>query len=155
MTRNQFGSAIQAAACAPSNSLALTTLLLDNKANVNLGGGEYGSALGAAAFTGNSDVVELLLNNGANVNVRGGRYGCVLRAGQFSKAEGDEKARILKLLDDHGAKVLVGVQVHDDDIWRLTPAGWTWLPPENMKDATSAFGLIQISPDGKEVEENK
>ncbi len=140
MNRNQYGSPLQAAACATSNRNALVALLLDNKANVNLVGGEYGSALAAACYAGDLDVVRLLLGNGANVNVRGGRFGSVLRAAHFSQGGQAEKSQMVQMLEAAGARALTGVQSHDDDVWRLTPGGWTWLPPENRKDVTSAFG---------------
>jgi Ankyrin repeats (3 copies)/Ankyrin repeat len=149
--RNQFGSPLQAAACAPTNSLQLITVLLEKKANPNLGGGEYGSALAAASYFGNYDAVRLLLENGANVNVRGGRYGSVLCAAQFGKGISEDKKAIIAMLKENGAKVLEGVQLHDNDVWRLTPAGWSWLPPENRRDVTSAFGRHQIMPDGEVV----
>lgn len=139
MNRSRYGSPIQAAACAISNSLPLVTLLLDHKANVNLGGGEFGSALAAACNAGNLEVIELLLDTGASVNVRGGKYGSVLRTAHFGKAPKEAKEVIVKKLEQYGAKILTGVQVHDDDVWRLTPGGWTWLPAENRKDKTSAF----------------
>jgi ankyrin repeat protein len=134
------------------NCTQLVTLLLEKKANPNLGGGEYGSALAAAAYLGKYDIVRVLLESGANVSVRGGRYGSVLRAAQLSSAPAQDKNAIIALLKENGAKILAGVQVHDDDVWRLTPAGWTWLPPENRKDVTSAFGKGKIAPDGEVVE---
>jgi len=151
----QYGSSLQAAACSIQNSLALVTLLLDAKANPNLGGGEFGSALGAACNFGYLPVVELLLEKGANVNVRGGRYGSVLRTAKVTKEGADDKERIIKKLEEAGAKVLVGVPLHDDDVWRLTPGGWTWLPPENRRDVTSAFGSGHISDDEDITSEKK
>ena len=153
--RNQFGSPLQAAVCTTLNCTKLCTLLLEKKANPNLGGGEYGSALAAASFFGKYDLVRLLLESGANINVRGGRYGSVLRAAQLSTAPAEDKDAIIAVLKENGAKILTGVQVHDDDVWRLTPAGWTWLPPENRKDITSAFGKGKIAPDGEAVEDEE
>ncbi|KAF3917179.1 hypothetical protein ABW20_dc0103660 [Dactylellina cionopaga] len=37
-------------------------------------GGDYGSALIAASYAGNEEVVELLLNRGADINVQGSYY---------------------------------------------------------------------------------
>ena len=62
------------------------------------------------------------------MNARGGRYGSAIRAAQFGVAAAEEKASTLKELRQHGARDLVGVKTHDDDVWRLTPSGWTWLP---------------------------
>jgi len=145
----EHGSPLQAAVCASLNTLPLVSLLLDAKANPNLGGGEFGSALAAACHFGNLPVVELLLDKGANINVRGGRYGSVLRAAQFGKGQKEDKEKIVRKLKGVGAEVLVGVPVHDDDVWRLTPGGWTWLPPENRKDITSAFGANQEKDNGE------
>lgn len=55
----------------------------------------------------------------------------------------------MKLLKENGARVLKEVQVHDEDVWRLTPAGWTWLPPEYKVDVTSAFGEGSVEPEGE------
>jgi hypothetical protein len=126
-------------------------LLLDNKANANLTGGEYGCALSAAAYFGHVESVRILVESGANVNVRGGRYGCPLRAAQFSKVASEVKKEIIAILHDHGAEVASGGAKHDEDVWRLTPAGWTWLEAENRKDITSAFGreTPYLRPGGK------
>ena len=43
-------------------------MLLENGAEVNAEGGEYGNALKAASFGGNESIVKLLLENGAEVN---------------------------------------------------------------------------------------
>jgi ankyrin repeat protein len=50
-------------------------LLLENGAEVNAEGGEYGNALQAASFRGNEAIVKLLLENGAEVNAEGGNMG--------------------------------------------------------------------------------
>ncbi|KAL6832933.1 ankyrin repeat-containing domain protein [Trichoderma camerunense] len=57
-------------------------LLLDNCPNidVNTQGGEYGSALQAAAWSGQTESIKLLIEKGAHVNVRGGKYGSTLNA---------------------------------------------------------------------------
>ncbi|KAJ7676013.1 ankyrin repeat-containing domain protein [Mycena polygramma] len=54
-------------------------LLLENGADVNAAGGEYGSALQGAAATGNVDIVHVLLKQGADVNAAGGEYGSALQ----------------------------------------------------------------------------
>ncbi|KAK4117923.1 hypothetical protein N657DRAFT_584570, partial [Parathielavia appendiculata] len=55
-------------------------LLLDNGADVNAQGGQYGTALQAAASKGEMEIVRLLLDNGADVNAQGGEYGTALQA---------------------------------------------------------------------------
>ena len=58
--------------------------LLENGAEVNAKGGEYGSALQAASFRGDKAIVKLLLENGAEVNAKGGEYGNALQAAAAS-----------------------------------------------------------------------
>jgi hypothetical protein len=53
-------------------------LLLNQGANVNAQGGQYGTALQAASMEGHEAVVQLFLNQGANVNAQGGHYGTAL-----------------------------------------------------------------------------
>lgn len=48
--------------------------------DVNVQGGEYGSALQAAAWSGQAESIKLLIEKGAHVNVRGGKYGSALNA---------------------------------------------------------------------------
>ncbi|KAK0766189.1 hypothetical protein N5P37_001080 [Trichoderma harzianum] len=48
--------------------------------DVNAQGGEYGSALQAAAWSGQAESIKLLIEKGAHVNVRGGKYGSALNA---------------------------------------------------------------------------
>jgi ankyrin repeat protein len=48
--------------------------------NVNAQGGLFGSALQAAAYSGQTSSISLLLNKGAHVNGRGGKYGSALNA---------------------------------------------------------------------------
>jgi ankyrin repeat protein len=49
----------------------------------NIQGGEYGSALGAAAYEGHLEVVRLLLDQGATLNIPSTRYGSVLGAAAY------------------------------------------------------------------------
>jgi len=78
----------------------IITLLLDRGADINVPGGEYGSALGCAALTGNLEIAALLLDRGADVNVTGSKYGtalgCAVSEGNFE---------IVILLLDRGAEV--------------------------------------------------
>ena len=62
---------------------SIIKLLLDRGADVNLPGGVYGSALGAAAYRGKLENVTLLLDRGADVNLTGGDYGTALGAATF------------------------------------------------------------------------
>jgi Ankyrin repeats (3 copies) len=47
---------------------------------MNAQGGEYGTALQAAAFKGHGTIVQLLIDRGGDVNARGGMYGGALQA---------------------------------------------------------------------------
>ena len=47
---------------------AVVKLLLENGADVNAQGGQYGNALQGAVQSGNEAVVKLLLEDGADVN---------------------------------------------------------------------------------------
>ena len=53
----------------------ITTLLLENGAEVNIAGGSFGNALQAATFGGNKGTVRTLLRKGADVNALGGKFG--------------------------------------------------------------------------------
>jgi ankyrin repeat protein len=50
-------------------------LLLNQGAEVNAQGGEYGNALQAASRSGHKEMVQLLLNQGADVDAQGGKDG--------------------------------------------------------------------------------
>jgi len=75
-------------------------LLGVGEGNVNSTGGEYGSALIAAAHQGRREIVSLLLDHGADVNSTGGDYGSVLCAA----ASGGNREIVSQLLD-RGADV--------------------------------------------------
>ncbi|KIK56042.1 hypothetical protein GYMLUDRAFT_829797 [Collybiopsis luxurians FD-317 M1] len=77
---------------------AVVKVLIENGANVNAQGGEYGNALQGAAQSGNEGVVKLLLENGADVSVQGGQYGNAL---QGAAQSGNEA--VVKLLLENGA----------------------------------------------------
>ena len=51
--------------------LEIVQLLLDRGADVNLAGGNYGTALGAAAvaYEGNLEIVKSILDRGADINI--------------------------------------------------------------------------------------
>ncbi|KAF7678877.1 hypothetical protein GT037_002625 [Alternaria burnsii] len=78
----------------------ITKLLLDQGADVNAQGGEFGNALMAASNGGHTAVAELLINAGANVNSIQGFWGSplCLAAGSGSEA-------MVKLLIDAGADI--------------------------------------------------
>jgi len=78
--------------------LNIVKLLLDRGADVNLTGGEYGTALGAAAFAGKVDIVKLLLARGADVNHTGWKYGPAVGAAAHGR-----QLETAKLLLDQGA----------------------------------------------------
>jgi hypothetical protein len=74
--------------------------LIDNEADVNAQGGEYGNALQAASQRGYQEIVNLLLDNEADVNAQGGEYGNALQA---ASKEGHQE--IVNLLLNKGADV--------------------------------------------------
>ncbi|KAJ7813599.1 hypothetical protein B0H14DRAFT_2852446 [Mycena olivaceomarginata] len=77
-----------------------------NRAHINLVSGDYGTALAAASFWGEVEIVHLLLENGANVNLVCGRFGSALATASFM-----HNAEIARLLLEKGADVnLVGGQ---------------------------------------------
>jgi ankyrin repeat protein len=96
------GSALQAAMHSRDVRMAysMASLLLEHGAEVNFQGGEWGSALQAAACIGSEEVVSLFLKQGADVNARGGRFGNALQA---AAAAGSEA--VVSLLLAQGADV--------------------------------------------------
>ncbi|KAL9040259.1 MAG: hypothetical protein Q9214_004559, partial [Letrouitia sp. 1 TL-2023] len=72
--------------------------LLDDGIDVNLQGGENGTALAAASFRGHEEMVEMLLDADANVNVRAGHFKAALQAASYSGHE-----RVGALLIGRGA----------------------------------------------------
>ncbi|KAH8813964.1 hypothetical protein DL96DRAFT_1685224 [Flagelloscypha sp. PMI_526] len=68
---------------AESGPVQIVELFIDKGADVNTQGGEYGSALQAAAIKGHYDIVHLLVEKGADVNMQGGHYGSALVAAAF------------------------------------------------------------------------
>ena len=58
--------------------------LIENGADINAKGGEYGHALQAAAYSGHLDIVTLLLKKGADINAEGGIYGHAFQAAAYS-----------------------------------------------------------------------
>ena len=68
---------------------------LDHRADINAVGGEYGTALAAAALSGRMDIALLLLDQGADINIVGGEFGTALTAA----AIGGHIDTVLLLLD--------------------------------------------------------
>jgi ankyrin repeat domain-containing protein 50 len=65
-------------------SLEVVRILICAGANVNLVGGEYGTALQAAAYRNKPRIVEELIDAGADVNLVGGNYSTALQAAVVS-----------------------------------------------------------------------
>ncbi|KAF8824327.1 hypothetical protein HHX47_DHR8000431 [Lentinula edodes] len=63
-----------------NNDLEMIKVLVNNKANVNAQGGQFGNALQAAARQGNLEIAKFLLENKADVNAQGGNLGNALQA---------------------------------------------------------------------------
>ena len=103
-------------------------LLLDSGADVNIQGGEFGTALQAAVFLGHAELVYMLLDSGGRWSTPGGRYGCVYRAAQKSKALDAKRREVLRYLEGTGVAVVPHAGHHENERWILTPSGWTWLP---------------------------
>jgi ankyrin repeat protein/KaiC/GvpD/RAD55 family RecA-like ATPase len=80
--------------------VAVAKQSLDQGADVNAQGGEYGNALQAAAYSGHKQIVKLLLDQGADVNAQGGEYGNALQA---AASNGNKQS--VKLLLEQGADV--------------------------------------------------
>jgi ankyrin repeat protein len=72
--------------------MEILQFLLKNGADVNALGGEYGTALQAAAFH-HKQYVDMLLDLGADPRIEGGKYGSALKA---AKEKGWN--RVVKLL---------------------------------------------------------
>ena len=85
----------------------LIQLLLDQGANVNAQGGEYGNALQAASYRGHDQMVQMLLDKGANINAQGGYYGNALQA-----ASGEGHDQVVQMLLDTGADVNAQVKYY-------------------------------------------
>ena len=70
-------------------------------------GGEYGTALQAAALGGDQEIVSLLLDKGADVNAEGGKYGTALLIASYGRHQ-----EIVSLLLEKGAVPMLRVQWH-------------------------------------------
>jgi ankyrin repeat domain-containing protein 50 len=72
----------------------------ENHIDVNVVGGDYGTALQAASLGGHQEVVQLLLDNGADVNTVSEYHGTALHI-----ASNEGHREIIQLLLDYGADV--------------------------------------------------
>jgi ankyrin repeat protein len=89
---------LQIAACL--GSILLIAILLEDGANVNTQGGQYGNPLQAASFHGHEAAAQLFIEIGADVNAQGGQYGNALQAASVSENEA-----VVRLLIENGADV--------------------------------------------------
>ncbi|KAL7913250.1 ankyrin repeat-containing domain protein [Trichoderma velutinum] len=80
--------------------------------DVNAQCGEYGSALQAAAWSGQTESVKLLIKKGAHVNMRGGKYGSALNAAIIMGYW-----NIVKILLDNGATPDFHLRDEMEDDW--------------------------------------
>lgn len=71
-----------------------------HQVNLNAQGGQFGSAVGAAACNGSEEMLRILLEHGADVNIQGGEFNTALQA-----AAAYGHAEVLQMLLDHGALV--------------------------------------------------
>jgi len=77
-------------------------VLVEKRINthVNVVAGKYGTALQAASYMGQPDIVRMLREAGANVNAEAGQFGTALQAASF-----EGHADIVRMLLDAGANV--------------------------------------------------
>ncbi|KAJ7648395.1 ankyrin repeat-containing domain protein, partial [Mycena polygramma] len=80
---------------ASQGNLEMTKLLLEQGADPDIEGGEYGTALVAATVSGHPEIVKLLLQSGADASIQGGRHGTALQA-----ATNQGSAEIIELLGE-------------------------------------------------------
>ncbi|KAL6823215.1 ankyrin repeat-containing domain protein [Trichoderma camerunense] len=80
--------------------------------DVNVPGGLFGSALQAAAYSGQTPTIGLLLSRGARVNARGGRYGSALNAAVIAG-----NWDIVEVLLDAGATPDCHILSEPDEEW--------------------------------------
>jgi ankyrin repeat protein len=85
-TNGWYSNALQAASFKGHEEVI--DILLEEGADPNARGGEFGFALQAAAFAGHDRVVRMLLENGADVYAQGGAFGSALSA---ASSQGHEK----------------------------------------------------------------
>ncbi|KAI0420326.1 ankyrin repeat-containing domain protein [Xylaria grammica] len=108
-----YGFPLQSA-CAAKRGAARAIYLLENcpELEINARGGMFGSALQAAAYSGQAETVELLLEKGADPNMGGGKYRSALNAAVFQGFW-----HIVEMLLKHGAKSDRQQQLEPDEEW--------------------------------------
>ena len=89
------------AACFRGNKETVQ-MLLDQGADVNAPGGQYGNALQTACYYGYKEIVQILLDRGADVNAQGSDFGNALQA---ACSHGNKE--IVQMLLDQGVDVNV------------------------------------------------
>ncbi|KAL9118053.1 MAG: hypothetical protein Q9187_005406, partial [Circinaria calcarea] len=82
--------------------LDVVQILLKAGAEVNAQGGEFFTALHAAAYRGSLEIIQLLLGRGAEVNTQGGKYFTALQA---AAAVFQGSIEVVQLLLNRGAEV--------------------------------------------------
>ncbi|GAW17393.1 hypothetical protein ANO14919_068500 [Xylariales sp. No.14919] len=108
-----YGFPLQSA-CAAKHGAARAIYLLENcpELEINARGGMFGSALQAAAYSGQAETAELLLEKGADPNLGGGKYRSALNAAVFQGIW-----HIVEMLLKHGAKSDRQQQLEPDEEW--------------------------------------
>jgi ankyrin repeat protein len=86
----------------------IAEILIDNGADVNAKGGEYGYPLVAASFEGRRDMVALLLDNGAHIDVSVDDHGMIDYGTALQTACFKGHKDIVELLLEKGADVEAG-----------------------------------------------
>ena len=94
-------------------------ILLDNGADVNAQGGEYGDALQAASSGGHEKVVKLLLDKGADLEAKDKYDG----ATPLWRAAGNGHEAVVKLLLDKGADPEAKDKSGATPLWRAAESG--------------------------------
>ncbi|KAF7983630.1 hypothetical protein HWV62_20564 [Athelia sp. TMB] len=98
--------------------LEIVNVLLEKGADVDVNGGQYGTALQAASVGGHLKIAKLLLENRADVNKVGGTYGSAL---QIASAGGH--LEIAKLLLEKGADVKIAGGVYSSALQAASKEG--------------------------------
>ncbi|UKZ61839.1 uncharacterized protein TrAtP1_003100 [Trichoderma atroviride] len=80
--------------------------------DINAQGGLFGSALQAAAYSGQTPTINLLLSKGAHVNARGGKYGSALNAAVIAR-----NWDIVQILLEAGAVPDCHMLLEPDEEW--------------------------------------
>ncbi|KAG8422100.1 hypothetical protein J3459_010685 [Metarhizium acridum] len=118
-TKSPYYTALQAAAHAESLT-TIVQILLDNRANVNLDGGSYGSPLCAAIEVENIDMAKLLINAKADVNYTGGERGTPLELALTALIHAtrcEDEYKVQKLLKKGGHLLSRDVRGRDALYW--------------------------------------